>query len=213
LPPVGQTDDNPVHLVLAHQPCDVGGGPDHAGIHDAASHHRRVVVDETDDAVREVVLVEHLARDLPGRGPGADDEQALLQARDPCARQEDQPPRENGCDEQDDRRHERAAPEYQRRGQEEQDGEDDRRGPARLQQAHEQLAPRIDGREVVEVVVVEAQLAERRDEGDLPDRLAAAVAVQVHRERQGPRDQQDLEPERRQSPRRDLAVEDQHRYS
>ena len=54
------------------------------------------------------------------------------------------------------------------------DGEHDRRRARRLEQPHDQLAVRVDDGQVVEIVVVEAQLAQRGDDGDLPEHGAGA---------------------------------------
>jgi hypothetical protein len=86
-----------------------------------------------------------------------------------------------------------------------------------LQHAHEQLALRVDEREVVEIVVVEAQLTQRRDQRDLPQHRAGGVrsvggegAVQTCRQGHRPRDEDHLESEDRQSSHRNVAVEQLH---
>ena len=89
----------------------------------------------------------------------------------------------------------------------------ERRRAARLQQPDEQLAARVDDRQVVEIVVVERQLAERGDE-QRPSRSRRGrvdAAVQVHGVAASTRDEHQLEREDRQAPGRDVAVEDLHR--
>ena len=70
----------------------------------------------------------------------------------------------------------------------------------------------MDEREVVEVVVVEAELAERRHEDDLPQRAHGHVerAVNLRRDEDRPRDQHRFEAEDRQPPCRHLTVEHLH---
>ena len=127
-----------------------------------------VVVDEADDPIGELALIEDLAHDLPRALPGADHEDPLLQLERAGQLVEQQPPAENPDDEDEQRRDEDAVADHQRRHREVERGEDDRRGADRLQQPDDQLAVRVDQRQVVEVVVVEAQLADDRDQADLP---------------------------------------------
>ena len=58
---------------------DVGRRADDGRVDDALADPRRVVVDEADDAVGEVVLVEDLPRHLARGLAGADDQHALLE--------------------------------------------------------------------------------------------------------------------------------------
>ena len=67
-------------LVLGDQPVDVGRRADDRRVDDPLADPRRVVVDEADDAVGELVLVEDLPRDLARGVAGADEEHALLRA-------------------------------------------------------------------------------------------------------------------------------------
>ena len=90
-------------------------------------------------------------------------------------------------------------------------GKQDGRGAGPLQQPHDQLAPRLDDRQVVQVVVVEAELAECRHDHEPPQkRPRAADAVQLPGQRDRTGDEHDLEGKYRQAARRDVAVEDLH---
>ena len=128
--------------------------------------------------VGEVVLVEDLPRHLARGLAGADDEDALLHLERAGEAVEEQAPAEDADQEHEERRDEDAVADHQRRDREVERREDDRGGADRLQQADDQLAVRVDEREVVEVVVVEAQLADDRDQRDLPE-AAADTAVRL----------------------------------
>ena len=82
---------------------------------------------------------------------------------------EEQPPAEDADQEHEQRRDEDAVADHQRRHREVERREDDRGRADRLQQPDDQLAVRVNQREVVEVVVVEAQLADDRHQRDLPE--------------------------------------------
>ena len=143
--------------------------------------------------------------------PGADDQHALLEMRIVREAVEGEPPGQHGHDEHAERGDEGARVEHQRREDDAGEREDDRRGARRLEQTDDQLAVRVDDREVVEIVVVEAQLAQRGDGGDLPQRRGAVeAAVDARRQRHRPRDQHDLEAEDRQAANRYVPIEDLH---
>src|SRR5262249_4096570 len=80
---------------------------------------------------------------------------------------------------------------------------------------NEELGPRVDDGEVIEIVVVEAQLADRRDQDDLPEPADCVVqrAVNVRGREERPRDEQRFESEDRQASSRDLPVEHLHARS
>ena len=187
------------------------GVPTIPRVDDALADAGRVVVDEADDAIGEVVLIEHLARDLARRVAGADKQQPLLELQRSGDAVEGQAPAENRDQEDEQRRDEDAVPDHQVGVDEVERREHDRRGPRGLQQADDQLAAGVDDGQIIEVVVVQAELADQRDEHDLPE-----VGGQVGRvleqggERDRSKDQQQLGGEHRQAARRYVSVEELH---
>ena len=211
--PVRQADDDAIDAVFRDQAIHVGRGADDRGIDDPLAEPRRVVVDEADDAVGKLVLVENLARDLARRFAGADKQDALLieleGARDAV---EGEPPAEDGDEKDEQRRDEGAVPDHQLRHREIERREQDRCGPHGLEQPDYQFAVRVDQRQVVEVVVIQTQLADQRDHQHLPQ-VAGEIrrALESRRERHRPEDQQQFAAEHRQAARRDVPVEQLHR--
>ena len=63
------------------QAFDVGRRADDRRVDDPLADARRVVVDEADDPVGEVVLIEDLPRDHPRGVAGADEQHPLLELR------------------------------------------------------------------------------------------------------------------------------------
>ena len=192
---------------------DVGRRADDAGVDDPLADPRRVVVDEADDAVGEVVLVEDLARDLARGLAGADDQDPLLACRSEpvsrlkSSRQPRMPTRKTnsaetkipspiisaGIDEVERRQH-------------------DRRGADRLEQPDDELAVGVHEREVVEVVVVEAELADDGHERDLPEARRPDRACPGASPRAPPirRSGSSSAAEDREAARRDVPVEQLH---
>ena len=121
------------------------------------------LVDEADDAVGEVVLVEDLARDLARGVAGADEQHALLAAAATrvswlkASRQPRMATRKTNSAET-----KMPSPIISGGRDEVERREHDRRGAGRLQQPDDQLAARVHERQVVEVVVVETELADQR---------------------------------------------------
>ncbi len=109
-----------------------------------------------------------------------------------------------------ERSDERARVENQRRCGERHNREHDRRGASGLEQADHELAVGCDDGQIVEVVIVEAQLTERGDDRDLPQRRVGGAAVQAGRKRHRPRDENHLEPKNGQPPDRYIPIEHLH---
>ena len=121
------------------------------------------------------------------------------------------PPGQHGDDEQAQRRHERPRIEGDRRNRHPGNGNEDGRGTRSLQEPHDQLPPRLDDREVVQIVVIEGELAECRHDHEPPQkrpRAADAVDLPGQGDRTG--DQHDLEGKDGQAASRDVAVENLH---
>jgi hypothetical protein len=179
-------------------------------IDDALADPRGVVVDEADDRVREVALVENLPRHLARGLAGADHQDALLHLERAAQVIEEQAPAENGHQEHEQRRHEDAVADHQRRDDEIQRREHDRGGAHRLQQPDDQLAVRVDQGEVVEVVVVEAELADDGDQDDLPQAPADRAPLKGGRQRHRPEDQQQFGAEHGEAAGRDVPIKELH---
>ena len=202
---VRQTDDDAIDPLLAHEPIDV--------VHvaeDVVLADEDVVVailDKADQAVGEILARANLLGEAAGRQSGAEDQHTFIEMGIVGDMVEGDAPRQHRDDEHAQGGDERPGIENQRRRGDARRGQDDRGGAGRLQQADHQLAVRMDDVQVVEVVVVETQLAQRRDQRDLPEHRADGVwsvgrerAVQARRQRHRPRDEHHLEGEDRQSP-------------
>ena len=157
---VGQADDNPID---AHAPDDrrnVLDGADHSGIEDGLPHLGLIRVDEPDDLDAEfLAALEQLTRQRDRAGARADDQQALRRRQRRAHPIEREPPATNEHNDQRRANQEHASTD-DRPGKPEVDGaKDERRRSQGLQHAGEQL-PRVGHRaQVVEIGVIEADLA------------------------------------------------------
>ena len=205
---IPEANDDAIDVALLDEPLDVPRRPDDGRIDDALADALRVVVDESDHAIGEVVLIQDLTRDLPRALAGADEQDAFLELQRAGELVEQQAPRQNGQEEHEERRHEDAVANHEGGRREIEAGQHDRRGPHRLQQADDELTVRVDERQVVEVVVVQAQLTHDGDERDLPEaRPEVGRLLEARGERHGAEYEQKLAPEHRQATCRHVAVE------
>ena len=177
--------------------------------------NRRIVVDETDDAARKVVLAEDLLGDHARQPAGTHDKDVLFEMRIAREAFEREPPERNSDKQQPEGGQENAAADDHGRHQNRDNSQCDRGGAGGLQHADEQLGPRVHDRQVVQIVVIEAELAHRGDQHDLPQAAHRVVqrAVHLRRHEERSRDQHRFESEGRQSPCGDLTVEHLHARS
>ena len=210
---VAQADDDAVDALAGHDRGDVVDGADDGRVDDRLADACGIGVDEADDLDAEFAapLVE-FARQRDRCGARADQQQVLVRAdvaRDPLERH---PPADHERQDQHRGEQEHAAPDDQVGDHEVDQAEDERAGAKRLQDADEQLAPVLDQAHVVQLGVVQAGLADERDEQALGQRvlvLDQRPRVRPHpderRERDGAEDQHRLEQdEHERTPREAL---------
>jgi hypothetical protein len=148
----------------------------------------------------------------PCCGSGADDQDPLFELARVRQPVEEQPPGDDRDQEDDERRDEDSVADGDGRDEQVEQRHQNRRRAAGLQEADEQLTARMDDCEVVEVVVVEAELTQAGDQRDLPHvvRHVRPGPMCARGDRHGPEDQQDLAAEDRQTARRHIPVEQLH---
>ena len=203
-----QVGDDPADVVPLDQAAEIAR---------AAQHRQRAerraglgrVVDVADHAVGGIVAGLQLAGDFARRLAGADDQHLVDQQRGAADLREQGAPGRDGHQQDGQRLHERQALHRDRRHRQVEDAEDDRGGAGRLDKANEQFAPGLDERQIVDVVVVQAQLAQRRRRDDLP-RPRAGPPVQMDRDHHRGADHHHLHREEDQLVGRDVALEQLH---
>ena len=212
--PIRQSDDDAVHFLVTDQPIDVADTPEDVVLAD--DDVVVTVLHEADEPVREILLRADLLGDAAGGGAGAEDQHALFEMRIVGEMVEGDAPRQHRDHEHAQRGHERAGIEDQRGNRDARCRQDNRRRARGLQQTDDELTVRVDDVQVVEIVVIETQLAQRCDERDLPqhrDQVVLSIgrverSVKVRRQRHRPRDEDHLEAEHRQAPDGDITIED-----
>ncbi len=211
-PAVAQADDDAAHAVRLDEARDIGGAAEHGGPRGAVDRVGRLVVHEANQPVAEIALDQNLARHCAGGAAGADDQDPLFEVARVGNAVEHDAPGEHRDEEQAEGRDDDAAAQVEGRHGDVQAREDDGRGAGRLQEPDDEFATRLHQRQVVEVVVVQGELAHHCREACLPQhggRVGRGV-VQAHGSGDRAEDQQDLARECRHAARRDRPLEQCH---
>jgi hypothetical protein len=123
---------------------------------------------------------------------------------------EQQAPAENSDQEDEERGDEDAVADHQRRDGEVERPQDDRGRTGRLQQPDDELAVRVNEREIVEIVVIEAELTDDGHQNDLPEIAGQLSSLKACGQRHRSEDQQQLAGEDGEAAGGDVAIEELH---
>ena len=194
---LGEAHDDAVDRSRAHNRRDVGDRTDDAARRGVGRW--RVGIDEADNLDAHLGAPFQFAREAQRRGIGADDEKSLAPGDRPGEPDEHDPPADHQRDGNQDGDRDHAFTDDQRRKPEVERREDQRADAERLENARQQLAPIRRHAELVEVGIVQAELAHERDQQTFPDdalavedRPGAVADEQVRAQRHGTRDQDRL---------------------
>ncbi len=217
-PGVRETDDDAIDSLCANDRGHVGNRADDARIEHWLANLCGVRIDESDDLHTErVAKLVKLSRQFDGAGASADQQQPLPWTKGAGNPLEGHAPAGNHQQDDAGRHDEHAAAEHELREPEVGDREDDAGRAECLRQTDEQLAAIRNGTKVVQVGIIQAQLADDRDKQRLlPAELDQEENARIAPEPQpragchGQRDERCLEADQRQRARGQAASRDEH---
>ena len=168
---IRQADHHAVDAQPRRQRRDIVDHADHAGVDHRRADARRIGVDEADDIDAELLApFEQLARQHDGGGAGADEQQPLARRQVVDQPLERRAPGHHQAQCERCGQQEHALLDDQQREQPVGDAQNQRGGAERAQQPPEEIALGRDRPQIVEIGIVQAELADQHDQQHPQDR-------------------------------------------